>query len=253
MRKNNGRRNGHVDYHRRLGGLIDGDGSILLNKKGYVNIEITLDEKDIQTLAYIKKNLGFGNIKKRTGVKAVRWRTAKKEHIIDLLKNLEGKLLTEQKQKQWKVCLLTHDIKSQEEINFPTQNEIKNIITKTSWLSGFFDAQGHFNIMNKTTLAFHLGQKNKNILEHILNSLSIGHIRQDTNTHCWIFSITNKKGISFILKHFTKYPLHTLKKNNIFTFKRLLNWINKRCHLQGTNSKQYKKIFHLISLFKKKI
>ena len=33
--------------------------------------------------------------------------------------------------------------------------------------------------MNKTTLAFHLGQKNKKILEHISKSLEIGHIRYD--------------------------------------------------------------------------
>jgi hypothetical protein len=63
-------------------------------------MEITLDEKDIQTLTYIKKNIGFGNITKRIGVKAVRIRSAKKNHIITLLENLEGKLLTEEKQNQ---------------------------------------------------------------------------------------------------------------------------------------------------------
>lgn len=242
------------DFYYWLGGLIDGDGSLILNKKGYVNIEITLDEKDIQTLAYIKKNLGFGNIQKRTGVKEVRWRTAKKQYVIEVLKNVEGKLLTKQKQKQWKTCSQAYNIKTkEEEIKVPTEKEIKNIITKTSWLSGFFDAEGHMNIMNKTTLAFHWGQKNKNILDHIINSLLIGHIRQDKSTNCWIYSITDKKGIAKILKQFTKYPLHTLKKNNIITFKRLLNWINKKYHLQDINTKKYKKIYHLIELFKKKI
>ena len=49
------------------------------------------------------------------------------------------------------------------------------------------------------------------------------------------------------------YPLRTMKNSHIVTFKRLLFFIDKKYHLQDITSPKYKKIFHLISLFKKKI
>ncbi len=269
------------DFYYWLGGLIDGDGSILLNKQGYVNIEIILNEKDSQTLAFLKKNVGFGNITKRSGVKAVRWRTAKKNNIIMLLQKLEGKLLTEEKQKQWQKCVEAYNIEPQEQLKnneyseskelceFHKQRDdnheendegatknnwnIKKIIKNTSWLSGLVDAKGLFNIMNKITLTFHISQKNKKILENIKNTLLLGHIKYDKLNNFWIYSITDKEEMRSILEHMKKYPLRTLKANNIITFKRLLMFIDKKYHLEEINSKNYKKIFNLISLFKKKI
>ena len=246
------------DFYYWLGGLIDGDGSLLLNKSGYVNIEITLDVKDVRTLMYLKKNIGFGNITKRSGVKAVRWRTAKKEHIIVVLENLEGKLLTETKQKQWKICTDAYNIKAQQEfkdlISFNNNiSKINEIIKHTSWFSGFFDAEGHFNIMNKTTLAFHIGQKNPKILNKMHTALKLGHIRYDKSWQGWIYSITDKEGIRQILNQFTNYPIHTTKNTNIFTFKRLLTFISKKYHLLDNQSIKYKRVFNLINLFKKKI
>jgi hypothetical protein len=245
------------DFYYWLGGLIDGDGSLLLNKKGYVNFEITLDEKDIQTLAYIKKELGFGNITKRSKAKAYRLRTAKKQNIMFLLQVLENKLLTPEKQKQWIICSNAYQYKSQyEKLN---EQDIQYIITNTSWLSGFFDAEGYFNIMNRTTLAWHIGQKNKKILEEIFNTflkitnMPIGHIRYDKKNNFWIYSITNKEGIRFILKHFKKFPIYTTKAHHVYTFKRLLFFIDKKYHIQEETSKKYKKIMNLIYLFKKKI
>ena len=244
--------NNNKNFYYWLGGLIDGDGSLLLNKKGYVNMEITLDEKDIQTLAYIKKNLGFGNITKRIGVKAVRIRSAAKQknHIITLLENLEGKLLTEEKQKQWEICVNAYNIEKKEK---EKKIRINDIITKTPWFSGFIDAEGHLNIMNKTTLAFHISQKNKKILENILNALEIGHIRYDKSWEGWIYSITNKEGIRKILKYLTKHKLHTKKNSHVVTFKRLLYFIDNKYHLENIESKKYKKIFNIINLFRKKI
>ena len=107
--------------------------------------------------------------------------------------------------------------------------------------------------MNKTTLAFHLGQKNITILNWILNALNIGHIRYDKSYQGYTYSITNKEGIRYILKQFTKYPLKTTKANEIFTLKRLLYFIDNKYHLENPESKKYKRIFNLINLFKKKI
>ena len=132
-------------------------------------------------------------------------------------------------------------------------NQVSKIIKNTAWLSGFFDAEGYWNIMNKTTLAFHLGQKQREILQAIRDAHKIGHVRYDKYNNFWIYSVTDKEGIRFLLKFFTKHKLHTQKSNHIFTFKRLLFMIDNKYHLNDQNTKKYNKIFNLISLFKKKI
>jgi len=52
-----------------LAGLIDGDGSLLVNKNGYATIEITLHERDVQTL-YKIKDLLQGKVNSRVKTKA---------------------------------------------------------------------------------------------------------------------------------------------------------------------------------------
>jgi hypothetical protein len=227
-----------------LAGLIEGDGTFYINKKGYCNFEITLDAKDIQTLYFIKKNLGWGNISKRVKVNAYRLRTSKSKNILDILNRLNGKILTSSKQLQLKNLYLKYNIP------FIIPIDSKNIIKNTSWLSGFFDAEGYFNIMNKSTLAFHIGQKDKLILNLIYESLLLGHIRYDKYHEFWIYSITDKEGIRFILNHFKTYPLHTLKNSNIFTFSRLLYFIDNKYHLP--NHSYHSRFLNLIQSFKEK-
>ncbi len=56
-----------------LGGLIDGDGSFILSKKGYASLEITMDIRDEHCLYLIKQKYG-GSVKLRSGSKSLRYR-----------------------------------------------------------------------------------------------------------------------------------------------------------------------------------
>ena len=72
-------------------GLIEGNGSLLLNKKNNsVSCEIILRSKDIQTLYKIKKQLGGGNINKRSKIDAYRYRITK-NNIIDVFRQSQVK------------------------------------------------------------------------------------------------------------------------------------------------------------------
>ena len=182
-----------------LAGLIEGAGSLLLSNNKVVSVEITLDAKDIQCLHKIKTTLGFGSIIKRSGVNAYRYRVYKKEHVLTILHLINGYLLTVSNHAQLiKLCSffnLTPIIP-----DYPTS---LLIIKNSSWLAGFFDAEGHFTIMNKFTLSCNLPQKDKLILECIKDSLQCGHIRYDKSCNGWIYTISNKEGIRFILDLFT--------------------------------------------------
>jgi LAGLIDADG endonuclease len=88
-----------------LAGIIDGDGYLGVTSSGGLTCEITLHEKDVKTLYFIKRILGYGHVTKRSGVKAYRFRTSKLCHVIDIIKKVNGKLLTHGKQNQLrKLC-----------------------------------------------------------------------------------------------------------------------------------------------------
>ena len=208
-----------------LAGLIDGDGSLLLSgSKKVVSVEITLDAKDIQCLHKIKATLGFGSITKRSGVNAYRYRVYKKEHVLTILHLINGYLLTASKHAQLiKLCSFYGPNITPFIPDYPTS---LLIIKNSSWLAGFFDAEGHFTVMNKFTLSCNLAQKDKLILESIKDSLQLGHVRYDKSWDGWIYTISNKEGIRFILDLFTTSGTQmgrcTLKYLDVCTFKRLL-------------------------------
>lgn len=94
----------HIDKEKNknfywLAGLIDGDGSLLVNKNGYATIEITLHERDVRTLYKIKK-LVQGKVTARTKTRAYRWRLNNYAILLFIYCNLYDKLFCEGKHYQ---------------------------------------------------------------------------------------------------------------------------------------------------------
>lgn len=72
-----------------LSGLIDGDGSFLLSKKGYASLEITMDIRDEHCLNIIKNKYG-GSIKLRSNANALRYRLHHKSGFLELINDVNG-------------------------------------------------------------------------------------------------------------------------------------------------------------------
>ena len=98
--------NNDPDFIYWLAGLIDGDGSLLINKNKALTCEITVHERDVKALFNIKEKY-HGSVLKRSNVKAYRWRVSKKWIIYKLYSDLNGKLITDGKIKQIKNCSKT--------------------------------------------------------------------------------------------------------------------------------------------------
>jgi ubiquinol-cytochrome c reductase cytochrome b subunit len=230
-----------------LAGLIEGDGTLSLVNNKVTTIELTLDAKDIQCLHKIKAILGFGSVTKRSNVNAYRYRISKQEHVLTLLKLINGFLLTPSKQAQLiKFC----DFFKIKPI-IPNEQDSINIIKNTSWLSGFFDAEGHFLVMNSFTLTCNISQKDKSILDLIKKSLNLGHIRFDKSWNGWTYTVSDKEGIRFLLNFFSSHTLGTLKNVDVVTFKRLLHHIDNKHHFK--NSPCRASVENLITLFKNRL
>ena len=74
-----------------MAGVLDGDGSLLVPKKGYVSCEITMGLQDQYALKFIQNKLG-GSIKLRSGAKALRYRLHNKESMINLISRINGNI-----------------------------------------------------------------------------------------------------------------------------------------------------------------
>ena len=239
------------DFYTYLAGLVDGDGSFgVSSEKKIPYFEITLHEKDVKTLYFIKQNLGFGQVSKRSKVKAYRYRTGSYINIYKVLTHLNGYLLTREKIESLNTFanfLKTKNIQFKPII--PDEKTSLYIINNSSWLSGFFDAEGCFLIFNKYTLTINISQKNVYILSLIKKSLNLGHIRFDKSWSGYIYTISDIKGVDKILYLFSVWPLKTVKNIDVKTFKRLSYYIHKNFHT-SKNLEEIKTVDIIISVFK---
>ena len=80
-----------LKWNQWLAGLIDGDGSFLLSKKGYASLEITMDIRDEHALQIIKNRYG-GSIKLRSNAKALRYRLHHKSGLFALIFDVNGQI-----------------------------------------------------------------------------------------------------------------------------------------------------------------
>lgn len=124
-----------------LAGIIDGDGCLLVSKKGYTSLEITMGIEDLALLRYIQHKLG-GSIKMRSGAKAYRYRLQNKQGMTTLIQNINGHIRHSARLLQLhRVC---------QQLNFPVIQPVSLISSPASnWFAGFFDADGTINISMK--------------------------------------------------------------------------------------------------------
>lgn len=119
-------------FNQWLAGVIDGDGSLQVSKKGYTSCEITMGIADEHCLRYIQDKLG-GSLKMRSGVKAWRWRLHNKDGMTKLIHCINGNIRHSSRIVQLhKVC---------QALNITPIAPLA-LDSKSAWFAGFFDADG---------------------------------------------------------------------------------------------------------------
>lgn len=127
-------------------GFFEGNGSFSINYNDN-RCFLVINQKDPRVLVYIRKNLKIGNIIKYDGI--YRWAISAKRDMFNVIQILNGRLLlkkTNKRLEEW-ITLYNKYYKLNPGDNFyihykgPGEWKEKN-----SWLSGFIDAEGCFNI-----------------------------------------------------------------------------------------------------------
>lgn len=217
-------------------GFTEGEGSFILAKRGDLSFIITQSTSDLDSLNYIKDNLGFGQI----FIQSTKQNTHR--FVVQDLKNL------------MLICLIFNG-----NMVFPTRNArflsfisffnekllkkgldtikpISNTVLpslKDAWLSGITDGEGCFTcsiISNSSAYRFRyiLTQKwdvNKCILEHILklfeSNLARGSVVPHSAQNVWEFRVNGVKNCKGLFSYFDRFNLITKKRLSYLKWKSL--------------------------------
>ena len=231
--------NSKIHFGYMCAGVIDGDGSgaagnsyLGISKKNYTSCEITVGLSELSLLHLIKKNLG-GKISLRTKVNAYRWRLHNEKGMRLLVQYINGKCLLALKKAQLEnVCKI---------LEIPVKINPLQTSTNTYWVTGFFEAEGYFNV-NKTTLqcSITVSQKTSELLENLKKGFG-GNVYYDKSWHGYLYSCSDKISLNKWFLYFSRFPLKSRKNIDLVRFKRIVCFKEKKYHI--SNDDIYRKRF----------
>lgn len=234
-------------------GFTEGDGSFILNNYNkYLEFKISQSSNDAQVLFYIKKQLGFGSVKKQDKInKTHHFRVRDKEGLLKIINIFNGNIYLDKNKIKFNKFVNRYNetyktnIKILENNNKPTLNN--------AWLAGFTDAEGCFtmgliyknisqdNITiddNKPpkgvyiSMRYMISQKDEDIFLNNLANILKGklHLLKCGTTNL----VVNYTNLNIIINYINKYGLKTKKliiyKNWLDVYYRkknkehLINW-----------------------------
>ena len=204
-----------------LAGLIDGDGSFLLSKKGYASLEITMDIRDEHALQIVKNVYG-GSIKLRSGANALRYRLHHKSGLLTLINDINGHIRNSNRLIQLNKLCYKYEIS----LIYP-----QKLIFDNGWLSGFFDADGTVTINNTVPqLSISVSQKTSELLQPLIEIYG-GNIYIDRgSSQSFKWYITKKEDILNLIDYFKKYPPRSAKKHRIHLIPRYYELKDIKAH-----------------------
>jgi len=207
-------------------GFVEGDGSFIINKDGYLEFRITQSSPDAQILFMIKKELGFGVVRKQDSVRNTHcYRVRDKNNLIKLISIFNGNIFLDTRKEQFKLWLNAFNLKYKENIPHIDSSFRPNL--DNAWLSGFTDAEGCFtcsvydnksNTAKLVRLRYILSQKgNSSCMEYLAEIL--GGKKHLLKSYEGYNVTVNTTKLSPIVQYFNLYPLKTKKYITYF------NWI----------------------------
>lgn len=197
-------------------GITDGDGYIYVNKSGNVGFEMTLPSSDEKVLRIIQNKFG-GNIHARAGLKAVRYRTQKRDTIIKIIHCLNGLVINNIRLAQLhKACVA---------LNIPIKDPIAPTID-SAYISGLLDSDGSINFYEhkyndtfRYQLTISIGNKSRCNIEFLI-SIFGGQIYFDKSNNGFYIWRANSKLLHLKLyDYFLKFPPKTIKVHRTYLIK----------------------------------
>lgn len=223
----------HIHFADWCAGVIDGDGCFLLSKGGYPSCEITVGEGEEEILHQIKEVVG-GSISPRISSKSYRWKIHHLRGVAHLLSLVHGRLRLAVRVEQCEKvaqCVARSPFLKKGGIDLSFLNPPKNTppeaaphsvkssalpspleVEENGWLSGFFDAEGYFQV-NRTTYqpSITLSQKREEILQLVKKGLG-GRVYFDRSWEGYLYAASSAEDRERWFSYLDRYPPRSKKK-----------------------------------------
>lgn len=217
-------------------GFSEGDGSFLVSKD---RLFFILHQKEEKILAHIRTQLGFGKVSKYKSYS--RFVVANREGVERLLYLFNGHLVLQKTYTRFQLWASSWNssCKEGEKIIVLPRNTLP-CFTNNSWLSGFIDADGCFNVQRiidpryslgwRLRLRFLIDQKGEcEVLERIRSCFGSGTIhRRHQVADMYRYTSTHTASHELLAKYLDRYPLQTRKHVEFLRFLSLLRYIQNR-------------------------
>ena len=247
-------------------GFSEGEGSFILSKRGDFAFVITQSTTDVQSLYYIKENLGFGKVI----VQSLKQKTHR--YVVQDVRNLflicllfNGNMVFPTRKARFLTFLASFNEKLLKNhylfkcrgLDIYPLSLVDNCINpslRDGWLSGITDGEGCFTcsiLSNNHAYRFRfiLTQKweaNKKVLEELLKIftvclLSKGTVEAHSAENIWELRVNGVKNCKGLFSYFDEHNLITKKKDSYLKWKiihsRLVNGdhLNKKSRLELIN------------------
>lgn len=230
-------------------GFTEGDGSFILAKRGDLSFVITQSTTDVQSLNYIKDNLGFGKvIKQSIKQNTHRFIIQDTKNIFLLCLLFNGNMVFPTRNARFFTFLSFYNEKLLKN-NFSTILPLDVCVTPSlndGWISGITDSEGSFScslLSNSSAYRFRyiLTQKweaNKFVLEKIMSlfseNLAKGSVVPHSIKNVWELRVNGVKNCKGLFSYFDEYGFKTKKKNSYLKWKLLHSRLEKGDHLNDT-------------------
>lgn len=222
-----------------LAGLIDGDGHFSSKQQ----LVIVFSGFDASLAYFIKKRLGFGNVRKVQDKNAYLLIVSNTEGLTKVINLINGKLRT-YKYNQVIYNIFSHyrydNLKKSIKFKINSTKDFNN-----HWIAGFSDADASFQIkvVSRATrskpeirLNFQIDQKNNDILILIKDYIG-GNIGYRKSQDTYYYGSTSFGSARNVIKYFDEYHLQSTKQINYLKWRKAYLLIQNKLHLteQGIN------------------
>ncbi|CAO1638535.1 unnamed protein product, partial (mitochondrion) [Parajaminaea phylloscopi] len=190
-----------------IAGLVDGDGTISISKKGYCTIEVVIEVRDIACLMKLKNRYG-GSVKLITKGTAYRFRIHHKQGILQFIQDINGMFHNPVRLEQFKkLCILYN-------ISFMPTTPLH---FDSAYLSGLFDSDGSIYINITSNQVFiTISQKRRYLIDLICNIYGGKVYSASTKNSAFKWTVYKKSEVIYLVENYFHWNSCTSAKNKRF-------------------------------------
>lgn len=239
-----------------LAGLIEGDGTIVVPKRersdkgklNYPSVQIVFQLKDFPLCQVIQKLIGYGTISKKKQSAAYILSINSFEGLIVLCNLINGKMRGPKYHQL--VILINYLNKKFSDLNLKPLGFSTTPIEKDSWLTGFIEADGSFQVRTSLTskiqrisVSFelvqsritHYGYSMFDVMNQIAVFLgvNVNEIRSDRKNPQYRLRTSSLKTNLAIRNYLINYPLRGTKYLDFKDWCQILNYFEQGKHMES--------------------